>query len=122
MLLLLPVIYYFIIVFNKTLNFILIGRVHKFAHACNSSVEVLHVYTRVKRTADLMALCLSLVFRRLVRLGILIACWRQANVTPIPKDPPSSYFANCRPISLTSLLSKVFEHLASVPLGRFMEA
>ena len=44
----------------------------------------------LKRTADVMAPRLSVVFRRLVRLGSLPACWRQANVIPIPKCPPSS--------------------------------
>ena len=63
----------------------------------------------------------SVVFRRLLRLGIFPAYMRQANVTPIPKGPPSSSVANYRPISITSVLSKVFEHLVSVHLGRFME-
>ena len=63
---------------------------------------------------------LSVVFRRLVRLGSFPACWRQANVTPIPKGPPSSSVANYRPISITSVLSNVFERLVS-GLGRFME-
>ena len=71
----------------------------------------------LKRTADVMAV----VFRRLVRLGSFPACWRQANVTPIPKGPPSSSVANYRPISITSVLSKVIERLVSVRLGRFME-
>ena len=66
-------------------------------------------------------ICLSVVFRRLVRLGSFPACWRQANVTPIPKGPPSSSVANDRPISTTSVLSKVFERLVSARLGRFME-
>ena len=44
----------------------------------------------LKRTADVLASCLSVVFRRLVCLGSFPACWRQANVTPIPKGPPSS--------------------------------
>ena len=48
---------------------------------------------------------LSVVFRRLVRLVSFPACWRQANVTPIPKCPPSSSVANYRPISITSVLS-----------------
>ena len=61
------------------------------------------------------------MFRRLVHLGSFPACWRQANVTPIPKGPPSSSVANYRPISITTVLSKVFEHLVSVRLGRFME-
>ena len=49
------------------------------------------------------------------------ACWRQVNVTPIPKGLPSSSVANYRPISITSVLSKVFERLVPVHLGRFME-
>ena len=61
------------------------------------------------------------VFRRLVRLGIVPACWRQANVTLIPKGPPSSSVANYRLIYITSVSSKVFERLVSVRLGRFME-
>ena len=64
---------------------------------------------------------LSVVIRRLVRLGSFPACWRQANVTPIQKGPPSSSIANYRHIFITSVLSKVFERLVSVRLGRFME-
>ena len=75
----------------------------------------------LKRTADVMAPRLSLVFRRLLRLGSFPSCWRLANVTPIPKGPPSCSVANYRPISITSVLSKVFERLVSVRLGRFME-
>ena len=58
-----------------------------------------------KRTADVMAPRLSVVFSWLVRLGSFPACWRQANVIPIPKGPPSSSVANYRPISITSVLS-----------------
>ena len=61
------------------------------------------------------------MFRRIVRLGSFPAVWRQANVTPIPKGPPSSSVANYRPISITSVLSQVFERLVSVRFGRFME-
>ena len=53
--------------------------------------------------------------------GSFPACWRQANVTPISKGLPSFSVANYRPISITSVLSKVFERLLSVHLGRFME-
>ena len=75
----------------------------------------------LKRTADVMAPHLSVVFGRLVRLGSFPACWRQATVTSIPKGPPSSSVANYRPISITSVLSKMFERLVSVRLGRFMK-
>ena len=69
----------------------------------------------------MMLLWCSVVFRRLLRLGSFPACWRQANVTPIPKGPPSSSVANYRQISITSVLSKVFERLVLVRFGRFME-
>ena len=61
------------------------------------------------------------MFRPLVRLGSFPACWRQANVNPIPKGPSSSSVANYRPISITPVLSKVFERLLAVRLGRFIE-
>ena len=63
----------------------------------------------------------GVVFRWLVHLGSFPACWRQSNVTPILKSPPSSSVANYRPISITSVLSKVIERLVLVRLGRFME-
>ena len=75
----------------------------------------------LKGTADVMAPLLSVVFRRLVRLGSFPACWRQTNVTPIPKSPPSSSVATYRLISITSLLSMVFKRQVSVRLGRFMD-
>ena len=75
----------------------------------------------LKRTADVSAPRLSVVFQRLVRLGSFPPCWFQANITPIQKDPPSSSVANYRPVSITSVLSKVFERLVSVRLRRFME-
>ena len=61
------------------------------------------------------------MLRRLVRLCSFPPYWRQANVTRIPKGPPSFSVANYRPISITSVLSKAFERLVSVRLGRVME-
>ena len=54
-------------------------------------------------------------------MGRFPLCWRVANVTRIPKGPPSSSASSYRPISLTPTLSKVFERLVLVRLGRFME-
>ena len=62
------------------------------------------------------------MFWCLVRLGSFPDCWRQANATPIQKGPPSSSVGNYGPISIASeLLSRAFEHLVSVHLGRFLE-
>ena len=48
----------------------------------------------LQKTADVLAPRLSEVFLWLVRLGSFSACRRQANVTQIPKGPPSSSVAN----------------------------
>ena len=75
----------------------------------------------LKRTANVLAPRLSVLFWQLVRLGSFSACRRQVNISPIPKGPPSFSVANYRPISITSVLSTVFERLVFVRLGRFME-
>ena len=65
-----------------------------------------------------MAPRLGVVFWRLVRLGSFLACWRQE----APKAPSESPFvANYRLISISSVLSKVFERLVSVRHGRLVE-
>ena len=74
-----------------------------------------------KKTAEVLAPRLAVVFRQLLRLGSFPVYRRVANVTPIPQGPPYSSASNYRPISLIPILSKVFEHLLSVCLGRFME-
>ena len=48
----------------------------------------------LKKTAVVPAPHLAVVFRRLLRLGNFPVCWRVANVTPIPKGPPSSSISN----------------------------
>ena len=75
----------------------------------------------LKRTAEVLAPRLVVVFRRLLRVCSFPVCWRVANVTTIPKGPPSYSASNYRTISVTPILSKVFERLVSVRLGRFME-
>ena len=68
----------------------------------NGSYSNVNNWTKAKKLVEYI----GVVFRLLVRLGSFPACWRQANVTHIPKGPPSSSVANYRPISITSVLSK----------------
>ena len=69
----------------------------------------------LKKTDDDMALRISLVFRRLVRLGSFPACLEAGQ--SYPNSERSTVLLLCchyRPISITSVLSKVFECLVSV--------
>ncbi len=48
-------------------------------------------------------------------------CWRNANITAIPKCYLSSDTWNYRPISITPLLAKIFEHVISGRVSRYLE-
>ena len=63
-----------------------------------------------KRTADIQALCLSMLFRLFLRFGSFSGRWRHAAVTSIPKGPPSVVLQNTDlfPLHL-HVLSNVFE-------------
>ena len=64
------------------------------------------------KVADILAPKLAVVFRLLVRQGSFPECWRIANVTALPKgSTPTTSPSEYRPISITPVLSKVFERL-----------
>ena len=75
----------------------------------------------LKKTVEVLAPRLAVVFRWLLCLCIFPVCWIVANVTPIPKGPPSSSVSSYRLISLTPILCKVFERLVLVRYGLYME-
>ena len=49
----------------------------------------------------------------LLRRGLFPECWREANITSIPKGAPSSVVTEHRHISITPVLSKVYEKVIS---------
>ena len=53
------------------------------------------------------------VLRILLRRGLFPECWREANITSTPKGAPSSVVTEYRPISITPVLSKVYEKVIS---------
>ena len=74
------------------------------------------------KTANYLAPKISTVLLKLVRIGGFRMCWRVGNITPVPKSGsanscPSDY----RPIIITPVLSKVFEHLLAKRLNNFAE-
>ena len=53
------------------------------------------------------------VLRILLRRGLFPECWREVNITSIPKGAPSSIVTEYRPISITPVLSKVYKKVLS---------
>ena len=68
-----------------------------------------------------LALKLSRNFRFLLSRGLFPQQWRRAVITPIPKGPLSSLVSGYRSISLTPILSKIYERLISPRLSCLME-
>ena len=59
----------------------------------------------------------------MIESGSFPTCWKVASVTPIPKDGGSSCFPkDFRPISITPVLSKVFEKLLARRLYSYVES
>ena len=75
-----------------------------------------------KRFSNILAPKLAVLYRRLVQLGNFPDCWKIASVTPIPKEGCSCLPKDYRPISITPILSKVFEKLLARRLKAFMAA
>jgi len=65
----------------------------------------------LKELSSEIAPCLSLVFRASLKQGILPSDWKTALVTPLFKKGSRNDPYNYRPISLTSVCCKVFEHI-----------
>ena len=75
-----------------------------------------------KKSSRVLSPKLAVIFRLLLHKGSFPACWRVANVTPIPKgSSPSTSPDEYRPISITPILSKIFERLLSRRLYRFLD-
>lgn len=73
-----------------------------------------------KEVANFLAPKLSKVFRILLKRGSFPKCWREANITPLPKGSPSPMGRDWRPISITPVLSKVFEKVIAFKLTSHM--
>ena len=64
---------------------------------------------------------LAVIFRHLVRGGSFSAFWRLVVVIPMPKRSVSSDVVDCRPISITPVLSKALEKIVAGKLSHFLE-
>ena len=74
------------------------------------------------KTANYLAPKIATVLHKLVTIGGFSMCWRVGNITLVPKSGsanscPSDY----RPITITPVLSKVFERLLAKRLNNFAE-
>jgi len=65
----------------------------------------------LKELSTELAPILTLIFQSSLHQGILPKEWKAANVIPIFKKGNRSLASNYRPLSLTSICSKILEHI-----------
>ena len=63
----------------------------------------------LKETASSIAPSVTRLFNLVLETGSFPVCWKMSHIVPIPKSGDQSNPSNYRPISLLSILSKVFE-------------
>jgi len=76
----------------------------------------------LKSLSSEIAPLLTLIFRRSLDTGDVPADWRKASVCPVYKKGPKYLAENYRPISLTSIACKIFEHLIASAIMKHAES
>ena len=61
----------------------------------------------LKETATSITAMITTIFNMSISMGVLPDQWKKSLVVPIPKSGDSSNPANYRPISLSSIVSKL---------------
>ena len=74
--------------------------------------------TLAKETAPI----LTTIFRHSLKTGCVPTQWKKANVTPVYKKGEHYKASNYRPVSLTSVPSKVMEHIVVSQMMSYLEA
>ena len=76
----------------------------------------------LRELQDILALILEIIFNHSLNTGIVPSDWKMANITPLFKKGDRSQPNNCRPISLISIVSKLFEHILSSNIRKHFES
>ena len=75
----------------------------------------------LKDAEDTICECLANIFNLSLQSGIFLDDWKLARIMPIYKDGSKTECGNYRPISVISIVAKVFEKLVCNQLRSFMK-
>ena len=75
----------------------------------------------LRETSSIIAPILTIIFQCSLDTGIIPEDWKTANIVPIHKKNDRSKPANYRPISLTCITSKLFEHIIASHIIQHLE-
>ena len=76
----------------------------------------------LKICASELALCLGKLFRLCFSTSTFPSCWKRALIQPVAKKEDPSQPSNYHPISLTSVLSKIFESILNRKIWKHLNS
>ena len=76
----------------------------------------------LRELQDILAPILEIIFNHSLNTGIVPSDWKMAKITPLLKKGNRSQPNNYQPISLTSIVSKLFEHILSSNIRKHLES
>ena len=82
--------------------------------------ESFFTFFLIRERADLICSPLCVIFNQSLRLGIFPDVWKNAQVTPLFKQGEQNDLNNYRPISVISVVAKVFERIAYEQLDTYL--
>ena len=74
----------------------------------------------LKNTKSIVSTLLCHIFQQSLSSGVVPEDWRVGKIVPVPKKGPSSLCSSYRPISLTSVCSKLMEHVIYSNIVKFL--
>ena len=76
----------------------------------------------LRMSAPAISKSLTLLFNASLKLGQFPREWKEANVTPVPKNGDKELVTNYRPVSILPVISKVFESLIHQQLYHYLDS
>ena len=73
-------------------------------------------------SAPVISKSLTSLFNASLKLGQFPQEWKEANVTPVPKNGDNELVTNYRPVSILPVVSKVFESLVHLQLYHYLDS
>ncbi|XP_045105469.1 uncharacterized protein LOC123500981 [Portunus trituberculatus] len=75
----------------------------------------------LKNCATELTTPLTLIFRQCLQTGEWPSLWKEARITPVHKKRSRAEPGNYRPISLLSVVSKIFERIIGEQINKYLE-